>query len=343
MAHAGSDHALMGGSALVTGCVAARADAHGEHSESRFPCMVAALRRYPVVASRLGCSRRSGRSVWDVAAWSIPGAFTGIDNAVGWTAQTVRQRCLASQPRWRRGSWVWEERFGTPAAAGAIERSHVLESFQLAKVKAQYASGDRDAALATLQRQVERSPGHRDAVMQWFVWAVEELEPERAAAGDARADAPRTPPRGGRYGVWRSGPNWSITCPRSTSMPKPCWGSRRWRSEKARTRRCGCCLQGLDRRCAGRERGGASRAAWRLTFHRSWRCSRRVWLYPTRRLGALAGAASSRHWSRDSIRERKAGLGRSDRERKPREQSSSRRPMCSIRSRTAVRSGRSTI
>ena len=28
---------------------------------------------------------------------------------------------------------------------------------------------------------MERSPGHRDAVMQWFMWAVEELEPERAA------------------------------------------------------------------------------------------------------------------------------------------------------------------
>ncbi len=173
--HVGSDQALLGGSALAAGCVAALLTRLATQEVDFF----AWLRPFGHI--ELSLPGWALAPVWalgtGLVAWSIPGAFPGIDNVVGWTAQACGAVLGAGTALavWKLGL---EERFGTPVQRPIAARAS--ESFQLAKVKAQYANGERDAALASLQRQVERSPGHRDAVMQWFVWAVEELEPERA-------------------------------------------------------------------------------------------------------------------------------------------------------------------
>ncbi|MBW2269837.1 MAG: rhomboid family intramembrane serine protease [Deltaproteobacteria bacterium] len=174
--HAGSEGALLGGSTLVTGCVAALLTRMAREEID----FLAWLRPFGEI--QLSAPAWALGVLWAVgtgfAAWSIPGAFPGIDNAVGWTAQACAAALGAGAALavWKLG---WEERFGTPPQR--LVQAPVSETFQLAKVKAQYASGERDTALAMLQRRVEASPGHRDAVVQFFAWAVEESEPERAA------------------------------------------------------------------------------------------------------------------------------------------------------------------
>lgn len=175
--HLGADRELLGGFALVTGCVAAVATRF-RGQEVDFLGWLS-----PWVAAELSAPAWGILALWALAegllAWAVPGGLPGLDPAVGWTAHAA-SAVVAAGAAFGIERLGWEERFGT-AARELVKDDSDGDTHRFERVRAALRRGDRAAALHMLEVQVQRSPGHRDAVTLWFSLCVEQGEPERAA------------------------------------------------------------------------------------------------------------------------------------------------------------------
>lgn len=181
LVHMGADQALVGGTALVTACVAALV--------ARFRMQEVDLLAWasPFASAELSVPAVLLVPAWLVAeaavAWSLPGAWTALDNRVGFAAHaTAAVLGVATALGVQRLGW--EERFGT--AAERLVRTSAAPRTDLASLRARRDAGDAAAANEALAAWIARNPGHRDAVLLGFTWAVEDEEPERAAESVVR-------------------------------------------------------------------------------------------------------------------------------------------------------------
>jgi membrane associated rhomboid family serine protease len=170
-----SDRAYLGGSALVTGCVAALAVRLRRERVDLLGWLP------PLADSPLAVPAPGLLGVWAVYAawlyWAVPGAFPGLESAVGWVAHaggaaTGGLMALAVQ---RLG---WEPVGRQPARAAVRSRPAAVFSFQ--EVLDARKRGEHDRAFALLEAEVRRSARNRDAVTTWFQMCVERNEVQRA-------------------------------------------------------------------------------------------------------------------------------------------------------------------
>jgi membrane associated rhomboid family serine protease len=185
LVHAGANRALLGGSAVVAGLVAAAVARFRAEEVDLLHWLSPAAAEIELIspAWMLG-------AVWAVYElllwWVVQGEFPrGVDNAVGYTAHATAAVAGGLLPLIisRLG---WEAGAGHPAlalGARAKKRKERVERFDLQKVLKIREQGDEDGAFELLGAEVERSARNRDAVTTFWQMAVERGTPERAAPG----------------------------------------------------------------------------------------------------------------------------------------------------------------
>jgi len=183
LVHAGANRALIGGSAVVAGLVAA--------AVARFRAEEVDLLHWlaPAAEIELIAPAWALGAVWAVYElllwWAVQGAFPrGVDSAVGYTAHATAAVAGGLLPLIisRLG---WEAGAGHSALAlGAkTKKKERVERFDLQRVLKIREQGDEDGAFALLEAEVKRSARNRDAVTTFWQMAVERGTPERAAPG----------------------------------------------------------------------------------------------------------------------------------------------------------------
>jgi len=185
LVHAGASRALLGGSAVVAGLVAA--------AVARFRTEEVDLLHWltPVVAEiELIAPAWVLGAVWAVYElllwWAVQGELPrGVDNAVGYTAHATAAVAggllplIISRLGWEAGA----EHPALALGARSKKRKERVERFDLQKVLKIRDQGDEDRAFELLEAEVGRSARNRDAVTSFWQMAVERGTPERAAPG----------------------------------------------------------------------------------------------------------------------------------------------------------------
>jgi membrane associated rhomboid family serine protease len=171
-----SDQAYLGGSALVAGCLAALA-VRFQREPVELLGWLPPLATSPVSVPALGLL-----GLWAayeaVLYWAVPGAFPGLDSAVGWVAHAggAVAGALVALAVQRLG--LEPVRRQAPVKTSSGPKPAAVFSFH--EVLAARQRGEHDRAFALLEAEVRRSARNRDAVTTWFQMCVERNEVQRA-------------------------------------------------------------------------------------------------------------------------------------------------------------------
>jgi membrane associated rhomboid family serine protease len=176
-----SDRALLGGSAVVAGLVAAALVRFRGRDVDLLGCLA------PSADVELRTPAWSLAVVWVVHEtllwWTVPGGLpVGVAHAPGYAAH-VAGALLGGLLPLALTRLGWEERFGRPEPE---PESTKPERFDFQRVLEARARGDADAAFEMLRVEVQRSSRHRDAVTTFWEMCIERAAPEQAAPAMAQ-------------------------------------------------------------------------------------------------------------------------------------------------------------
>jgi membrane associated rhomboid family serine protease len=177
LVHMGADRALVGGSAVVAGLVAAVV-VRFRKEEVDFLGWLA-----PFVEIELSAPAWVlvvpwavyEALLWWIAQGALPG---GVDNHPGYAAHAAGALLGGLLPLGI-AQLGWEERFG--CSPQAIVKQARARSFDFENVLRARAAGDADGAFAMLQAELQRSARNRDAVTTFWEMAIERDVAEEAA------------------------------------------------------------------------------------------------------------------------------------------------------------------
>jgi membrane associated rhomboid family serine protease len=176
LAHAGADRALVGGSAIVAGLVAAVVVRFREEEVDflgwlgPFAEVELSAPAWVLVAPWAAYEA----FLWWAAQGALPG---GVDNAVGYTAHAAAALVGGLLPL-AIARLGWEERFGRPPQV--VVKQARAAHFDFENVLRARAAGDADGAFAMLEAELHRSARNRDAVTTFWEMAIERGVAEEA-------------------------------------------------------------------------------------------------------------------------------------------------------------------
>jgi membrane associated rhomboid family serine protease len=171
LVHAGGDRALVGGSALVAGLVAAVV--------VRFRDQEIDFLRWLTPAAEIELCAPA----WAIGAlwvgyelflwWAAQGALpSGVDNAVGYAAHAAGAAVGGLLPL-ALARLGWERRSAPSPAATSGKKKVKAERFDLKKIHEARERGEEDQAFAMLEAEALRNTRNRDAVTSYWQMAVE--------------------------------------------------------------------------------------------------------------------------------------------------------------------------
>jgi membrane associated rhomboid family serine protease len=175
--HIGADRALVGGSSVVAGLVAAVV-VRFRNQEVDFLGWLA-----PFAEAELSAPAWALALPWAAYEillwWVVQGALPGgVDNAVGYTAHAAGALLGGLLPLGI-AHLGWEKRYGC-ASQAEVKRTKA-RSFDFQRVLEARAVGDADGAFAMLEAELQRSARNRDAVTTFWEMAIERGVAEEAA------------------------------------------------------------------------------------------------------------------------------------------------------------------